>query len=245
MTDKYRWIFFDLDDTLWDFSANSMTSLQLLYDNNPEIRDSFPSFDAFADEYHLHNAPLWERYAAGEIGSDFLKTERFRLTLYPASHSIQTMETCRHLNKEYLETLCSLPAIVKNAEDVLAVLSRHYMIGVISNGFKDTQYKKLYNTNLWRYVARLIISDEIDIRKPDPGIFLFAMQATGADPSSSLMVGDNLETDIKGALNVGLDSVFFTNGKSVPIDIETGVPHSPDVSLRVIDSLSQLPELLR
>lgn len=204
----------------------------------------FDSFESFSDTYHANNTPLWEKYAAGSIGSDFLKTERFRLTLFPESHSKEDIELCENINRIYLDTLCAGTRVVDNAIDTLKILSKSYLIGIISNGFMDTQYKKLYNTGLDRYVARLVISDEIDVRKPDPEIFHYTMAETGATPDRSIMVGDNLKTDIKGALDAGLDAVYF-NPEGYFKDAEDMARLYSDSKLYCISSLRELPHLLR
>ena len=55
----------------------------------------------------------------------------------------------------------------------------------------------------------MVISDEIGIQKPDPRIFRYAEQATGATTDSTLMIGDNPTNDIQGALNAGWHAIYF------------------------------------
>ncbi|MDE6533687.1 MAG: YjjG family noncanonical pyrimidine nucleotidase [Muribaculaceae bacterium] len=205
-----RWIFFDLDDTLWDFNSNSLKSLLFIFNRFSIISSIFGNFDSFVHQYRIHNSKLWEEHARGMISSSFLKTERWRRTLFPDLLPERVPVICRNIDVEYLDYLATQTDIAVNAIEVLHCLSRHFMIGVISNGFKDTQYKKLYNSGLWRYVTRMVISDEIAIQKPDTRIFRHAIRETGAS-GIPVMVGDNPEADILGALQAGWDAIWFNS----------------------------------
>lgn len=241
---RYRWIFFDIDDTLWDFSSNSIPALRELYASFLDIRMRFPEFADFLDEYHNNNAPLWQQYAEGSIDSEFLKYERFRLTVFPVSNSSDAIEISKVFNRFYLDRLCSQTRLMPGVIETLEALSRNYMIGAISNGFNDTQYRKIYNTPLWRYISRLIISDEIDVRKPDPGIFLHALRATGAAPDDSLMVGDSAANDIAGAINAGIDAIYFDRHKTGIPDLLLKPTHSKGKLIAAVDDLRQIIPLL-
>lgn len=203
-----KWLWFDLDDTLWDFKSNSDTALRQLYDASDVLRSQFDCFEAFSDLYHEVNHELWGLYAEAKITADYLKSERFRRVLGLADNPVSS-GLCAALNREYLRLLTLQTRLVDGAEEVLAKLSRLYMIGVLSNGFADTQYHKLYRTPLWRYVQRMVISDEIDCRKPHTRIFRHAERAVGAAPRECLMIGDNPDTDIAGARAAGWQALWL------------------------------------
>lgn len=203
-----KWIFFDLDDTLWDFKANSLTSLRHIYKEYDVLRMAFPEEKDFIDTYHLHNAELWRQHHHGLISSDFLKKERFRRTL--KGRVDVGDDTFTLLDESYLLKLASLPQTVEGAFRILDRLRHRFLIGIISNGFLDTQYRKLRSSGLDRYVQRMIISDEVGIQKPDGRIFEYALAETGADRRDVIMVGDNPEADIEGALNAGWKAIHFT-----------------------------------
>lgn len=214
------WIFFDLDDTLWDFKGNSLKALRRAYASHPLLRQEFDSFVSFADVYHVHNSRLWEEYAQGKVSSELLKTERWRATLFPDYHSSETLDICRDINDFYLSTLASFPDCIDGAAGLLAMLSQSHMLGIISNGFAATQYLKLENSGLWRFITRVIVSDETTVQKPDPRLFRYAIEETGAT-GRPIMVGDNPSTDILGALRAGWQAIWF-NPSSLPF------PFSPD-----------------
>lgn len=238
--EKYRfmapkWIFFDLDDTLFDFSDASLISLRKLWDESSEIKSVFDNPDAFIDEYHIHNRRMWELHESGQISADFLKGERFRLTLAHDRDDDETRRRMRAFNDRYLWLLGGCNAPVDGAKDLLEVLSNKYLIGVLTNGFTEVQYRKLRSTGLDRYIQRMVISDEIGIQKPDPRIFRYAEQETGAIPETTIMIGDNPDNDIQGALNAGWHAVYLDR-KSKPFSSNSSLYLGRTASLQQISN---------
>ena len=204
-----KWIFFDLDDTLFDFSSASILSLRRLWDEDSAVRSRFHTPEAFIDEYHIHNRRMWHLHESGQISADFLKSERFRLTIAPESDDDRTLSEMRRLNDRYLRLLGECDAPVEGAKDLLAKVSERHLIGVLTNGFTEAQYRKLKSSGLDRYIQRMVISDEIGVQKPDARLFRYAEQATGALPASTLMIGDNPDNDIKGAIDAGWRAIYL------------------------------------
>ncbi len=229
-----KWIFFDLDDTLFDFSSASLLSLRRLWDESPAIRSRFDNPDAFIEEYHIHNKRMWDLHESGQISADFLKGERFRLTVSPDLHDDVTLCAMHRLNDRYLWLLGECNAPIEGSKDLLSVLSKKYLIGVLTNGFTEVQYRKLHSTGLDRYIQRMVISDEIGIQKPDPRIFRYAEAATGANAASTIMIGDNPANDIQGAIDAGWQAIHFDR-KGKPFF------SSSDLFLGRIDSLNDIP----
>lgn len=204
-----KWIFFDLDDTLFDFSRASLIALESLWREESSVRSVFSTSVAFIDEYHIHNSRMWQLHEAGRVSSDFLKSERFRLTLAPDRSDEATLRLSRRLNDRYLDLLGECDAPVAGAKELLTELRQKYLIGVLSNGFKGVQYKKLVSSGLDRFIQRVVISEEIGIQKPDTRLFRYAEEATGADASTAIMVGDNPANDVQGAIDAGWRAVYF------------------------------------
>lgn len=182
-----------------------------------EISSVFESPDDFINEYHIHNSGLWKLHHAGMISSDFLRPERWRLTLSARGLS-PFPDLCHSIDHHYLSTLCSLPSSCEGADRILTRIQNDFLIGIISNGFTDTQYNKLNVSGLNRFISRMIISDEIGIQKPDPRIFKYALDETGAD-HNPIFIGDNFDTDIIGALNAGWKAIWYNpEGKTLNSD---------------------------
>lgn len=248
MTPSFKripWIFFDLDDTIWNFTANSAIALRKLYEISPILRKLFKDIDEFAGIYHTHNARLWELYALGEVTTSQLKAERWRRTLATRQFEVLTA-VCEELDRNYLDILARCEAKIEGAEEMLAYLQKKALIGVISNGFLDTQYKKLRNSGLDRYVARMIVSQEIGINKPDRRLFDYALQETGAT-MPCLYVGDHPSTDILGALKAGWNAIWVNHvNHDVKIDRtelkEKGI--DPDLFLGEVESIESAEPLI-
>lgn len=204
-----KWLFFDLDDTLYDFTQSSLVSLRKLWDEEELIKTKYDDPESFIGEYHKHNALMWERHERGEITAEYLKMERFRLTLAPDKHDEDTETAMRGLNRRYLEHLGESDLTCPGAQELLASLRGKYMMGILTNGFTEVQYNKLRSTGLWRHIQRMVISDEIGIQKPDPRLFHFAEEAVGAKADEIMMIGDNPDNDVEGALQAGWRAVYY------------------------------------
>ena len=87
-------------------------------------------------------------------------------------------------------------------------LKKNYKLHIITNGFKEVQILKMKKSGLINYFENIIISEEIGYLKPNKKIFLFALKLCNAN-EESLMVGDDLKSDIYGAMRVGIDQVFY------------------------------------
>lgn len=232
-----KWIFFDLDDTLWNFTANSAVSLRKLYEISPILRKFFKDVDEFISIYHHHNAILWQLYAQGKVTTRELKLERWRRTL--ATHTFEVLTAvCEELERNYLDILAEGQEKIEGVFEMLENLSNNYLIGVLSNGFTKTQYKKLRFSGLDRYITRIIVSEEIGVNKPDSRLFEYAVRETGAT-APLLMVGDNPEVDVFGAMKAGWYAVWYNpSGKEFPYSreqlIEEGI--NPDLYLGSIEN---------
>lgn len=204
---RFPWIFFDLDDTIWNFTANSRVALNTLYDISPILRKLFKTVEEFIDIYHSYNSYLWLLYGRGEITTSQLKIERWRRTLATRQFEVLTA-VCEELETTYLDILAACEERVEDVDEILSYIAEKAMIGVLSNGFSSTQYKKIRNSGLDRYINRMVVSEELGINKPDKRLFDFAEQATGG-LRPFLMVGDNPETDILGAMKAGWYAVWI------------------------------------
>ncbi len=231
MSKRPNWIFFDLDDTLWNFSACSLAALKILYSESRILQMAYASFDLFSDSYHVLNSELWKLYHANAISRDYLQHERFARLLSGVESHVKSCDEAMLLNARYLHILSGFPTLIDGAAEVLEALSKRYLLAVLSNGFIDTQYRKMHSSGLDRLITRTIVSDEIGIQKPDRRIFDYAVRETGAH--NPILVGDNPDADIRGAIDAGWKAIFF--------DVKVVQPAFPRQALRITD----LRELLK
>ena len=197
-------VFIDLDDTIWDFTANSKVAMKSVYEKYG-LQTQCP-YERFMSCYMPNNDLLWNKYHHGEITKEFLKRERFRRSFEQSGVVCDTPEQFDH---DYLETIVTLDKVVDGALDLLEHLVQRGPVYVLSNGFADLQSRKLKSGGLDKYIERLILSDDINVTKPDKRLFDYALEQVGGKASSTVMIGDNYDADILGAHNAGWHTVFF------------------------------------
>ena len=231
---KYKHIFFDLDHTLWDFEANAYLVLQQLYNAHNLEGRGVPSFEQFHRTYMVHNDKLWDRFRKGFITRHDLRTKRFRLTLI--DFKIGDEKLSEALSDQFLEILPTQTALFPHAKEVLEYLAtKNYPIHLITNGFEDTQLKKLKSSGIDHFFTHIITSETAGSLKPYKEIFEYAITKAEATTDTSIMIGDALEIDILGAFNVGMDQVYFN-----PL-----VPATEEIRpTYTIQSLHELREIL-
>jgi putative hydrolase of the HAD superfamily len=209
---QYRHLFFDLDHTLWDFDANAMETLADVYQSLNLQAAGVDNFELFCQHYLHHNAVLWDRYHHGYISADDLKWKRMWRTLL--EFKIGSEELARKMSGEFLELLPTKQNLFPYTHEILKHLKeKGYILHLITNGFEKTQWRKLTNSNLGQYFEEVITSEKSNSVKPNKEIFEYALNVTGASLKESIMLGDNLDADIKGAINAGLDSIFVNHLK--------------------------------
>ena len=203
---KYEHLFFDLDNTLWDFDANARLAMQETL-SILKLENRIPDFDRFYHYYEQVNTSLWEAYRKQEIRKNELTTKRFEDTL---NHfQIGGIDPVA-MNDLYLHVMPRQTQLVEGAIETLDYLqSRHYQLHIITNGFKEVQHQKLKTSGLAPYFTRVFISEEIQYPKPDVRIFKHALMNCNARKEKSIMIGDSWETDILGALHFGITTIFI------------------------------------
>lgn len=206
----YTHIFFDLDHTLWDFDANAKSALEDIYltlDLNQNV--AIP-FDNFYDNYLVHNAILWDRYHKGSISAEDLKWKRMWRTLL--DFKIADEKLARNMSAAFLEVLPTKKLVFDYTFEILEYLiAKNYELSLITNGFEKTQWSKLNHSGLNKYFRHVITSEGSNSVKPDKEIFNFAIRKANTKVETCIMIGDNFDADIQGAINAGMDNVFVNH----------------------------------
>ncbi len=213
MSRKYNHIFFDLDHTLWDFDSNAHDALKILFNEFSLAEKINGDFNNFYERYLYHNELLWNRYHNGFITQEDLKWKRMWRTLLDFKVADET--SARAMSKRFLELLPVSKKLFPFTIEILDYLKAgNYELHLITNGFEKTQRTKITNSGLDKYFGHIITSEVSNSLKPKKEIFDYAFQKCNACVSSSLMIGDNPEADILGAINAGMDSVHIIHDKS-------------------------------
>ncbi len=207
---KYRHLFFDLDHTLWDFEANARLTLASLYEDLDLAGRGVHDFELFYTNYLAHNDKLWERYRKGYIKQEELRVKRMWLSLLDFKIADDILS--RQLSVKFLELLPTRTLVFPHAREILQYLAdRNYELHLITNGFEKTQHSKLLHSGLNKFFGEVITSESSNSLKPNKEIFEYAFEKTKARPETSIMLGDTLDVDIQGAMNVGMDQVFVNH----------------------------------
>ena len=207
----YKYVFIDLDDTLWDFHANAESALHQIYETR-DLKRYFDSFQQYFGMYTKRNLELWELYGKGEINKENLNRQRFSHPFVMVG--VDDAHLPALIGIEYLEILPSRTALVPYAKELLEYLTPNYPLTIVSNGFVEVQYRKLKSCGIEHYFSHVVLSEEAKSLKPDKQIFEHSLQLNKAEASETIMIGDSYAADITGARNAGIDQVWFTPNSS-------------------------------
>lgn len=207
---KYKYLFFDLDHTLWDFEANARATLQELHVALQLGKRGVNDFELFHRNYLAHNEKLWERYRNGYIKQEELRVKRMWLALL--DFKIADEKLANELSTRFLDLLPTRTILFPYTKEILQYLrDKQYVLHLITNGFDKIQHNKLMFSGLKPFFNEVITSEGSGSLKPNKEIFQFALKKCAANPEESIMIGDSIEVDIIGAMNVGIDQVYVNH----------------------------------
>jgi putative hydrolase of the HAD superfamily len=245
----YDHLFFDLDNTLWDFTANSRLAMKQTLEKK-ELIAQLPSFETFFEVYEQINKALWIDYHSKKITKQTLIVERFARSFREFGLSGFDWN---ELNRQYLEDMALQTGLFRDTLETLTTLkARGYHMHIITNGFREVQRAKLFNCGLSGFFTKVFISEDIQTTKPHREIFEYALKSTNAPKKKSIMIGDSWETDIEGALAFGMDQIMFLNQglNEVPDPVKSLQMASDTTCLQLKSStmtyfIQEIPEMLR
>ena len=194
-------IFFDADNTIIDFSGASRSALSSLF----EFYQIAYRQD-YAKIYDEINLDCWRSFELGNINKNeliFLRFDRF-------FQKIGVQADPQDANAKYLALLVEKSQLIPGAVQILQKLKSRYRLFIITNGFKEVQRPKLTRLGLDTYFENIIVSDEIGMKKPEPRFFDYCLEKAGSPSREKVIViGDSLSSDIKGAYNSQLKSIWY------------------------------------
>jgi putative hydrolase of the HAD superfamily len=230
----YKHLFFDLDHTLWDFEKNSAECLADIYQIFDFKGLNISNLEAFQQEFSIVNRHHWSLLEQNLITHEDLRRRRFQETLENLGVKDLKKSFGLEINEYFLELLPKKAHLIEGAVEVLEYLLPKYELHIISTGWQDIQVNKMKSSEIHHYFGEIITNELAGTRKPDRRIFDYAVDVTKADLSESLMIGDNYEADILGAINANMDTVFYN-----PDNIAAGQKPTFDIK-----KLVELKEIL-
>jgi len=210
----YKHIFFDLDHTLWDFEQNSKEALAEIFIEFKLHQLLHCSFEEFLEIYHQINHHYWDLYKKNKVSREALRNGRFIDTLIHFNCNDQSLANA--ISEDYILRSPYKKQLFDGAIRVLDYLShKEYELHIITNGFNEVQFIKLTESGLLPYFKTITTSEQVGHNKPHDKIFLHALAQAGAKKTESIMIGDNFEADIEGALQTGISAIWFNPTKEV------------------------------
>ena len=207
MKDKITTVFFDLDHTLWDYDTNALETLREIYDQF-QVSMVFDQFHTFQNQFFVENGKLWDQYNRGEVDREYIRQTRFAQLL--SGSELVTNGAALEMSDYFTTEGPKKSALIDGSMELLDYLQPKYRLAVITNGFTDVQAVKMAHSGIDHYFEQVITSESAEARKPSTEIFTHALALTGNDHEEVVMIGDNLETDIKGASASNWHSVWLT-----------------------------------
>jgi len=212
----YNDLFIDFDDTLCDTHGNAVLALHEVFDDYGLAR-WFADPQVFHDSYWQANIDLWQQYGQGKITRDYLIVERFRRPLSMGEGLQVTEQLCLEMSDRFLDHCAEKPGVVEGAHELVDYLrQRGYRLHLCSNGFHEVQYRKIHSCGFDDCFDTVILSEDAGINKPARGYFDYAFCVAQAEPKNTLMIGDSWESDMRGALAYGLDTIYFNRFPDYP-----------------------------
>ncbi len=176
------------------------------------LQNYFQSPEEFFEIFTRHNEDLWDAFRKGLIKKDKLRDQRFYNALQ--EKGVESTELASDLGERYMTLTPGLSNLFPNTLEVLNYLTdKKYRLYILTNGFIETQHRKMKASGLDRYFEKVFSSEEAGSSKPATPIFHWAVSSLNVKKQQCLMIGDDPLVDIAGASTYGMDTVWFNPGK--------------------------------
>jgi 2-haloacid dehalogenase len=206
MGNSYKAVFFDADDTLFDYPKAERAALRAcLREFGLRIE-----LGILIDSYRRHNLELWQAFERGETDQAALRVERFRRVA--AEFGIPGLPLER-ISAFYLEALSRQPQLMPGALATVRALAKKFPLALVTNGIASVQRPRFAASPITAYFQAVVISEEAGVAKPDPRIFAPALRKIGVEAGEVLYVGDSVTSDMAAARNAGMDFCWFNPGR--------------------------------
>lgn len=227
-TRHYKYLLFDIDNTLMDFSAGEKAAL---YQTFEELGS--PLSDEEHQAYLAINAGAWSRFEQGLLDSKTVQRVRFEQFL---EYRRQDPARAQAVNDHYVENLGKQAVVMDGALEMLRHVKERYRLAVVTNGLHLVQRARLDRSGFLPLLDGVFISQEMGVQKPTKAYFDAVFAAFGSgDPRHYLIIGDSLSADIQGGINAGIDTCWFR-----PAGMEPRADIVPTYTVRGYDELLAL-----
>jgi len=190
MKEKLKAILFDLDDTLYlerDFVKSGFKAVASFIQNDKGIDKDF-IYDS-----------LWSIFKTGKRKKIF---DSFIDEFEEVDYSINELVNLYRTHQPNIN-------LIPGAEEYLLSLNKHYKLGLVTDGFVQTQKNKINTLGLNMIFDEILITDELGRGFWKPSIVPFSKicDKLEVDPPQTIYIGDNPKKDFKGPNQLGMDSI--------------------------------------
>lgn len=206
-----KWVFLDLDNTLWDFDANATEALKELFRRHNLHLHTDYHVDQFVALYQDVNAAYWKRYERGEVSKEVLRSARFTDTF--DAMGIPTILQPADVWQEYLDICPLMTLMMPNALKALEVLSQRFNVALLTNGFEATQQTKIRCSGIEPHVKFMVTSESLGVAKPSLLFFEKALVAANCGADEVVYLGDTWDTDVVGGMGAGILTYWYRRGQ--------------------------------
>ena len=231
--ESIRFVYFDLDDTLLDHRHAERAALNDVMGDFPSLFAGY-DLDEVHDTYHRINKPLWKAYAQGDIDKRAVKQQRFRRLLDALDSDTGQAPS---VHERYLKRYGAHWRYMPGAQAAFARVAEQYGVGILTNGFSETQQRKMNKfPALRKTAASVIICEEVGHLKPHPAVFAHATEQARVTPSEILYVGDSYTSDVQGSARAGWKIAWYTPRETPSKPVANGFSFTdwPDLLSRVL-----------
>jgi YjjG family noncanonical pyrimidine nucleotidase len=207
---RYKGIFIDADDTLFDFHAGEKVAagrvLEFLKIKEPGALEAYSEI----------NAALWRDLEKGMTTQAKLKVRRFELLMARYGVTGSPEAAAKYYVEALSEQSMLLPGALEAVERIAAVLP----VSIVTNGISFVQRGRMGRSPLRHLIRDFVVSEEIGFAKPDPKVLEIALTNLGVAPRDALMAGDGM-ADMRCAQNANVDGCWVNpHGKALPEDLK-------------------------
>lgn len=197
----YRYILFDADNTLLDFDkAQRLSFIEVLKHYGCQYSDTI------FNQYEEINQGLWHQFELGLIEKKIVQAKRF----FDFFNILGMKVDGTQADSVYQESLSNQSWLMPNAEKVCRDLSQHATLVIVTNGVGKTQRFRIANSKIAKFISYVVVSDDVGYSKPNINFFWETFRIIGrSDMDAALIVGDSIDSDIKGGINAGIDTCWY------------------------------------
>ena len=224
---KYKLVLFDADGTLFDFN----TAEKQAFEKTFKQFGIYENLELLHKKYETINMAIWRDFEQKKITSEKLRIERFRRFFTQENLLLDPLV----FSPIYLKRLSEGTHLLQGAKEIVSFLFGKCELALATNGLADVQNPRFADSDLAKFFQHIFISEEIGHPKPNPEFFQHIFEKL-AHKESSIIIGDNLTSDIKGGNDFGIDTCWFNPNKRTN---ESGIVPTFEIS-----NLNELRSLL-